>query len=93
MTTRERLCYRDGAILPPSLGRRCPEGAEVGSRHRLKKNVRYAFPRFVIPSPAEGSFSFPVSVFLCTYVCMKHRDPQSLGVRCFPFTAPLTAFA
>ena len=41
-------------ILPPSLGRRCPEGAEVGFRYRLKRNVRYAFPRFVLPSAAEG---------------------------------------
>ena len=30
------------------------------SRYRLKKNVRYAFPRFVIPSAAEGSFSLAV---------------------------------
>ena len=51
-------------LLPPSSGRRCPEGAEVGSRYRLKKNVRYAFPRFVIPSPAEGSFSFPFSFIM-----------------------------
>ena len=40
--------------LPPSSGRRCPEGAEVGFRYRLKRNVRYAFLRFVIPSAAEG---------------------------------------
>ena len=31
-----------------------------GSRYRLKKNVRYAFLRFVIPSAAEGSFSLAV---------------------------------
>ena len=31
-----------------------------GSRYRLKKNVRYAFPRFVIPSAVEGSFSLAV---------------------------------
>ena len=48
------------SILPPSSGRRCPEGAEVGFRCRLKRNVRYAFPRFVIPSAAEGSFSLAV---------------------------------
>ena len=34
--------------------------AEVGFRYRLKRNVRYAFPRFVIPSAAEGSFSLAV---------------------------------
>ena len=47
-------------ILPPFSGRRCPVGAEVGLRYRLKKNVRYAFPRFVIPSAVEGSFSLAV---------------------------------
>ena len=29
-------------ILPPSLGRRCPEGAEVGFRSGAKGNVREA---------------------------------------------------
>ena len=49
-------------------------------------------PRFVIPSAAEGSFSFPVSVFLRKAVCMKHCTPKSHEVRCFPFPASLTAF-
>ena len=31
-----------GGILPPSFGRRCPEGAEVGSRSEVKGNVRGA---------------------------------------------------
>ena len=83
---------KDFGLLPPSSGRRCPEGAEVGSCYRLKKNVRYAFPRFVIPSPAEGSFSFPVSLFLRNAVYMKHRDPTSHGVRCFPLSAVLASF-
>ncbi len=80
------------SILPPSSGRRCPEGAEVGSQ-RNEKKWEEVFPRFVIPSAAEGSFSFPVSVFLRNAVCMKHRDPQLFGERCFPLSAPLTAFA
>ena len=42
--TGKRLCHRKGGILPPSSGRRCPEGAEVGFRCGLKKNVRYASP-------------------------------------------------
>ncbi len=79
-------------ILPPSLGRRCPEGAEVGSQ-RNEKKWEEVFPRFVIPSAAEGSFSFPVSVFLRNAVCMKHCDPQLFGERCFPLSAPLTTFA
>lgn len=48
------MTMREGGILPPFPGRRCPEGAEVGFRYRLKRNVRYAFPRFVLPSAAEG---------------------------------------
>ena len=78
------------SYLPPSSGRRGPEGAEARSCYGLKKNVRYAFPRIVIPSAAEGSFSFPVSLFLRNAVCMKHRDPTSHGVRCFPLSAVLT---
>jgi len=78
------------SYLPPSSGRRCPEGAEARSCYQLKKNVRYAFPRIVIPSAAEGSFSFPVSLFLRNAVCMKHCDPASHGVRCFPLSAVLT---
>ena len=40
-------------ILPPSLGRRCTEGAEVGSQ-RNEKKWEEGFPRFVLPSAAEG---------------------------------------
>ena len=46
-------------ILPPSSGRRCPEGAEVGSQWN-EKQWEEVFPRFVIPSAAEGSFSLAV---------------------------------
>ena len=49
----------EAGILPPSLGRRCPEGAEVGSQQNEKK-WEEVFPRFVIPSAAEGSFSLAV---------------------------------
>ena len=31
---------KDLELLPPSSGRRCPEGAEVGSRSGMKGNVR-----------------------------------------------------
>ena len=77
-------------LFPPSSGRRCPEGAEIGFCSGLKRNGREAFPRFVIPSAAEGSFSFPVSLFLRNAVCMKHRNPTSQRVRCFPLSAVLT---
>ncbi|GAA6389692.1 hypothetical protein I3400192H8_18020 [Dialister sp. i34-0019-2H8] len=46
-------------ILPPSSGRRGPEGAEIGSQ-RNEKKWEEVFPRFVIPSAAEGSFSLAV---------------------------------
>ena len=80
------------SYLPPSSGRRCPEGAEARSCYQLKKNVRYAFPRIVIPSAAEGSYSFPVFLYHRNAVCMKHRDPTSHGVRCFPLSAVLASF-
>ena len=51
---------------------------------RDEKNGKQPCSRFVIPSAAEGSFSFAVFFFLCTYICMKHRASKSLGVRCFP---------
>ena len=60
---------------------------------QVEKEWKEAFPRFVIPSAAEGSFSFPVSVFLRKAVCMKHRPSDSLEARCFPLAAILTSFA
>ena len=55
------MTMREGGILPPSPGRRCPEGAEVGS---LWDEKEWGSPlRIVIPSAAEGSFSFS---FSCT---------------------------
>ena len=59
---------------------------------RNKKKWVEAFPRFVIPSAAEGSFSFTVSVSLRKAARRKHRDPKSHGVRCFPFSAFLPFF-
>ena len=84
-----------GILVSPSfLWKEVPRrgGGSPHSRYRLKKNVRYAFPRFVIPSAAEGSFSFPVSVFLRNAVCMKHRVPTSQRVRCFPLSVILASF-
>ena len=54
------MTMQKSAIPPPFSGRRGLKGVEVGSRYRLKKNVRYPFPRFVIPSAVEGSFSLAV---------------------------------
>ena len=58
---------------------------EANLRCGLKNNVRCTSPLFVIPSVAEGSFSFPVSVFLRKAVCMRRRTPKSHEARCFPF--------
>ena len=43
--------------------------------------------RIVIPSGAEGSFSFAVFLFLCGTVCMKHRfwGRREYGVSRLPF--------
>ena len=54
------MTMREGGILPPSPGRRCPEGAEVGFLSGMK-GMRGGPLRVVIPSAAEGSFSFPFS--------------------------------
>ena len=74
--------------------KRLPSAARRGwLPQQVEKEWKEAFPRFVIPSAAEGSFSFPVSVFFRNAVCMKHRPSDSLGARCFPLTAILTSFA
>lgn len=54
------MTMREGGILPPSPGRRCPEGAEAGSLSEMKRNGA-ALSRIVIPSIAEGSFLFSFS--------------------------------
>ena len=78
----------------PSLGRGCRAQRGGGwLPQQVEKEWKEAFPRFVIPSAAEGSFSFPVSVFFRNAVCMKHRPSDSLGARCFPLAAILTSFA
>ena len=89
------LSTADAVPLPQ--GGRLREGGfaakkEANLRCGLKNNVRCAYPRFVIPSAAEGSFSFPISVFLRKAVCMRRRTPQSHEA-CFPFPALLTAFS
>ena len=59
---------------------------------RDESYVEERYSHFVIPSAAEGSFSFPVAVFLHKAVCMKHRAPQLFGVRCFPLSDFLPFF-
>ena len=69
--------------LPPSYGRRCPEGAEVGSRSEIKRNGEGAFSHITFPSTAEGAFFVYRSLFPSR---MKRRDLGAYGVPCFPFS-------
>ena len=69
--------------LPPSYGRRCPEGAEVGSRSGIKRNGEGAFSHITFPSTAEGAFFVDRSLFPSR---MKRRDLGAYGVPCFPFS-------
>ena len=72
--------------LPPSYGRRCPEGAEVGSRSGIKRNGEGAFSHITFPSTAEGAFFVYRSLFPSR---MKRREPRAYGVPCFPFSDAL----
>ena len=87
--------WREGASTrAPFPWKGLPSAARRGwLSQQVEKEWKEAFPRFVIPSAAEGSFSFPVSVFFRKAVCMKHRPSNSLGARCFPLAAILTSFA
>ena len=75
---------------PSFLRKEVPRGGGGWLPQRIEKECEMYLSRFVIPSAAEGSFSFPVSVFLRKAVCMKHRTPKSHEARCFPFSASLT---
>ena len=78
----------------PFLWKGLPSAARRGwFPQQVEKEWKEAFPRFVIPSAAEGSFSFPVYVFFRNAVCMKHRPSDSLEARCFQLAAILTSFA
>ena len=52
------MTMREGGTLPPSLGRRCPEGAEARSLSGMKRNVRQSFR--VSASHVVGCTVFPV---------------------------------
>ena len=60
--SRGRLRYGGNGILifylfPPSYGRRCPEGAEVGSRSGMKRNVRQSVLSYRHPERSRGIFT------------------------------------
>ena len=50
---------KDFGLLPPSSGRRCPEGAEVGSRSGMKSHVRQPVLPFRHPNPCFQTSPFP----------------------------------
>ena len=65
-----KKAWGEGGTLPPSPGRRCPEGAEVGSRRGMKRNARQSF--HVSASRAAGSAVLPV-IPLLTAVLDRER--------------------
>ena len=44
-------------LFPPSYGRRCPEGAEVGSHSGMKRNVRQSVLSYRHPERSRGIFT------------------------------------
>ena len=48
--------WREGSWTSPSSGRRCPEGAEVGSRSGMRCNVRQPVLSFRHPERSRGIF-------------------------------------
>ena len=65
-------------------------GAPKGRRlaHAIVKDDEICLPSYRHPERSRGIFF--VSLFLRNAVCMKHRDPTSQRVRCFPLSAVLT---
>ena len=61
-----KRAWGEGGTLPPSPGRRCPEGAEVGSRRGMKRNARQSF--HVSASRAAGSAVLPVIPLLTAFL-------------------------
>ena len=53
------MTMREGGILPPSPGRRCPEGAEVGSRREMKRNARQSFHVSASRAQSRDLFRLP----------------------------------
>ena len=43
-------------LFPPSSGRRCPEGAEVGSRSEMERNARQSIFSYRHPERSRGIF-------------------------------------
>ena len=54
----------------------------------VEKECEICLPSYRHPERSRGIFF--VSLFLRNAVCMKHRDPTSHGVQCFPLSAVLT---
>ena len=63
-------------LFPPSSGRRCPEGAEVGYRSEIKGNVRQSILSYRHRKRSRGIF-YAVAV-LCTHEVMI-KSPGCFG--------------
>ena len=53
------MTMREGGTLPPSHGRRCPEGAEAHSRRGMKGNVRQPSPVLSSRAQSRDLFRLP----------------------------------
>ena len=63
---------KDFGLLPPSFGRRCPEGAEVGSRSGMRRKVRQPILPFRHPERSRG-------IFLVAAVYDMHAAAQKIA--------------
>ena len=63
---------KDFGLLPPSFGRRCPEGAEVGSRSGMRRKVRQPILPFRHPERSRG-------IFLVAAVYDMHTAAQKIA--------------
>ena len=77
---------KDFGLFPPSSGRRCPEGAEVGSRSSDEKLCETARPP-VSSSQSQSSISLPQR---CTAFMRQYRKSPSCLVFPSSHTLPFT---
>ena len=84
------MTMREGGTLPPSHGRRCPEGAEVGFLSGMKK-WETALLSFRHPEHSRGIFF--VCCFLFPVYIHLHETPcfQVVGSAVFPVPPLLTS--
>ena len=75
-------------VSPSFLWKEVPQRGGGSLMLSVEKECEICLPSYRHPERSRGIFF--VSLFLRNAVCMKHRDPTSHGVRCFPLSAVLT---